>query len=85
MSAGWAEAVRSAAGDALAALVSDRIYGVGGQAAVYVDGGLVADAVAGVTGSGIPMRPDHLHHGFCMLKPLPFLLLAGAAEEVGSK
>ena len=72
-----------AAAEALSALVSDRIFGVGGQAAVYVDGELAVDAAAGVTGSGIAMRPDHLHLGFCMLKPLPFLVLAAAVEEAG--
>lgn len=64
-------------------MVEFRTHGVGGQAAAYVDGGLAADAAVGVTGSGIPMRPDHLHHGFCMLKPLPFLLLAGVVEQSG--
>lgn len=83
LSAGWRESVAGAAEDALGRLVSDRIYGVGGQAAVYVDGALVADVAAGVTGSGIPMRSDHLHHGFCMLKPLPFLVLAAVVEGAG--
>ena len=83
VSEGWREAVAEAAGEALAAKVSERIFAVGGQAAAYVDGELVVDAAAGVTGSGEPMRPDHLHPGFCMLKPLPFLVLAAVAEEAG--
>ncbi len=80
---GWRDEVRDAAESALAAQVSDGVHATGGQAAVYVDGDLVADTASGVTGSGQPMRPDHLHHGFCMLKPLPFLVLAAVVEEAG--
>ena len=83
LSVGWQEAVVEAAESGLGALVTERIYAVGGQAAVYVDSSVVADVAAGVTGSGIPMRRDHLHKGFCILKPLPFLVLAGVVEGAG--
>ena len=82
-STGWREAVTDAVSDTLAQMVKDRMFATGGQAAVYVDGSLVANAAAGVTGSGQLMRPDHLHHGFCVLKPLPFLMLAATIEQAG--
>ena len=77
----WRQGVADAAAESVALMVEVGIFSVGGQAAVYVDGKLVADA-EGVGSTGVPMRPDHLHHTFCLLKPLPFLLLA-AAEQAG--
>lgn len=83
LSTGWQEALADAVDHALSRQVSDRIWATGAQAAVYVDGELVVDASAGVTGSGQPMRPDHLHHAFCVVKPVPFLVLAATVEQAG--
>lgn len=82
-SMGWRESVVDVVEDALERMVSLRTFAVGGQAAVYIGGQLVADVACGVTGNGAPMQSDHLHHVFCMMKPLPFLVLAAAVEQAG--
>ncbi|MYA44177.1 MAG: beta-lactamase family protein [Gemmatimonadetes bacterium] len=83
LSSGWRDVVADAAEGALERVLRRRLHAVGGQAAVFVDGELVAAVAAGVTGSGTPMQSDHLHHVFCLLKPLPFLALAAVVEQAG--
>ena len=80
---GWSDELADAVLEALEVTVVDGAFATGGQAAVYVDGSLAAEAAVGVTGNGQPMLSTHLHHGFCMLKPLPILVLGAAVERAG--
>lgn len=68
---------------ALSEVVDEGIFAVGGQAAVVVDGVVVADVGVGVTGSGMPLSAGDLHEVYCLVKPLPYLLLAHVVEGVG--
>ncbi|MDE0613030.1 MAG: serine hydrolase [bacterium] len=68
---------------ALVELTDEGIFAVGGQAAVTVEGVVVADVGVGVTGSGMPLSAGDLHEVYCLIKPMPYLLLAHVMEGVG--
>lgn len=68
---------------ALSGVTEERIFAIGAQAAVIVDGKLMVDAATGSTGGGKPSEVDDLHNVYCLLKPLSYLLLAHVLESAG--
>ena len=69
--------------ESLDIVTAQRIYALGGQVAVYIDGNPVVNVASGLTGSGMPMTSQHLHHIACLFKPFPILVLASVVEQAG--
>ncbi len=67
----------------LSEVVREGIFASGGQIAAMCDGELVADVAVGETGWGEKLTSDHLHNVYCLLKPLPYLLLGRVLEDAG--
>lgn len=75
--------LEDAARRALCDVVDEGIFAAGGQAAVFVHGRLAIDVAVGETANGRPLRSDDLHNVYCLVKPLPYLLLAHVLEGAG--
>lgn len=75
--------LEDAARRALQDVVDEGIFAVGGQAAVYLEGRLAVDLAVGETASGRPLKKGNLHNVYCLVKPLPYLLLAHVLERAG--
>ena len=75
--------VAEVARQVLAEVVREGIFASGGQVAAVCDGELVADVAVGETGWGEKLTSGHLHNVYCLLKPLPYLLLGRVLEDTG--
>ena len=75
--------VAGVASEVLSGVVGEGIFASGGQVAVVCEGVLVADVAVGETGWGEGLCSGHLHNVYCLLKPLPYLLLGRVLEDAG--
>ena len=75
--------VGEVAGRVLSEVAGERIFASGGQLSVMRDGELIVDVAVGETGWGEELSSGHLHNVYCLLKPLPYLLLGGVLESSG--
>lgn len=69
--------------DVLRELTDERIFAVGGQLAIVVNGDSVVNVGVGKAGCGADMTADSLHNVYCIVKPMAYLLLGYALEASG--